>query len=328
MSNIYKWGILGPGKIAHEFARALSVTEQGKLWGVASRSMEKAQNFADQYAAPMVYASYDELIEDPEIDVIYIATPHHLHYPLSRTCIEKGKAVLCEKPIAINAKQFSSLSELAQDKNVFYMDALWTRFLPTIIKTEELLENLGEIISLRADFGFRADFDPQSRLFNPALGGGSLLDIGIYPAFLALLLLGYPDEVQSSAQIGKTGVDENMAMLLKYQKGALATLQSTLLADTKTEAEIACTGGTVIIHARFHMPTYLELRKRGEEAKFYRFDYRKNGYEYEAEEVMSCLDQGLIQSPKLNHGFTRELMNLLDEVREQNGLHYGSIEAL
>lgn len=328
MNKEYKWGILGPGKIAHEFAQALSVTANGKLWGVASRSLDRAKEFAAQYKAPKSFGSYEALINDPEIEVIYIAAPHHLHYPLSKSCIEKGKALLCEKPICINAVQFKTLSTLARKKQVFYMDALWTRFLPTLLKTEELLQDLGDIISLRADFGFRATYDPNSRLFNPELGGGSLLDIGIYPVFLAQLLLGTPSNIQSAAIMGSTGVDESMASVLRYENGALASLQSTFRADTKTEAEIACTGGSIIIHGKFHMPSYLELRKRDEEKVFFHFDYRKNGYEYEAEEVMRCLDLELWESPRLNHHFTHQLMHTLDCIRAQIGLHYGEIENL
>lgn len=317
----YRWGILGPGKIAHQFAKALQVTDKGKLYAVGSRNLNRAETFANQYGASKTYGSYTELIHDPEVDVIYIATPHHLHYSLSKECIRNQKPVLCEKPITINAAQFQELSQLAKKNEVFYMDALWTRFLPTIVKTMELLEDLGPIKTVRADFGFNASYDPDSRLFNPELGGGSLLDIGIYPVFLVLLLLGEPEKIQSTASLSPTGVDESMAALFTYNNGTLATLYSTFGANTKTEAEIACEKGTIIINSRFHEPSSIEIIKDQNTERF-TFDYRSNGYEYEAEEVMRCLDQNLIESPSLDHAFTLRLMKILDVIREQNQIIY------
>jgi predicted dehydrogenase len=328
MAKHYRWGILGPGRIAHAFANALSVTEHGQLYGVASRKIERAIDFAKEFGAQKSYDSYQALIEDRDIDIVYIATPHHLHYPLSKSCIENGKHVLCEKPITINSRQFITLSHLAHKKNVFYMDALWTRFLPSIKKTLELLKEIGPVISIRADFGFKGAFSHESRLFNPALGGGSLLDIGIYPVFIVLLILGKPSRILTSAKIGETGVDESMAAIFAYDNGALANISSTFMADTQTEVEIACDKGTILIHPKFHMPSSVELQIRGKKTEIYEFTYHMNGYEYEAEEVMACLDKGLIESPKLNHEFTKILMETMDEIRVKNNLSYGDIELL
>jgi predicted dehydrogenase len=320
--QIYRWGILGPGKIAHAFARALEVTDKGRLWAVGSRDRTRAAEFAQQYGAPRAFSSYSELIRDPEVDVIYIATPHHLHHPLTKECILHNKPVLCEKPVTINARQFKELSGLARQKGVFYMDALWTRFLPTLEKTIELVKTIGPVISLRADFGFKGKYDPSSRLFNPELGGGSLLDIGIYPVFLALLLLGEPRDIHSTLHMAPTGVDESMTALFSYPSGATARLFSTFMADTRTDAEIACRNGTLTIHNRFHEPSYLELRTGKAEAEYFRFDYRGNGYEYEAEEVMRCLDNQLTESPRMDHAFTLSLMTTLDRIRYQHSFFY------
>ena len=322
MKNKYRWGIMATGAIARHFAEALTVTDHGQLFAVASRNQERAKAFAERYGATRSYGSYQALIEDPEVDIIYIATPHDQHYPLSKACLEAGKAVLCEKPVTMHAGQFDALSQMANERNCFYMDALWTRFLPTIGKTLDLLPQIGPIRSIHADFGFKANFDPQSRLFNPLLGGGSLMDIGIYPVFLALLILGYPDEIRADAVFGSTGVDESLSAIFRYKSGALATLRSTFLADTKTEAEIAGELGTIYIHPRWHMPSHIELKKRGRNPEFYHFIYRKNGYEYEAEECMRCLDKSMVESSQLPHSFTSQLMKALDGIREKVGLVY------
>ena len=322
MKEFYRWGILATGSIARHFAEALTATENGILYAVASRDFHRAAEFVQPYPAEKTYGSYLELIKDPLVDIIYIATPHHQHYPLTRLCLENGKAVLCEKPITMNAAQYAALSQLAKERNCFYMDALWTRFLPTIGKVLDLLPQIGPVRMIHADFGFKATFDPNSRLFDPGLGGGSLMDIGIYPVFLALLILGFPDRIQANGIIGSTGIDESMAAIFTYSGGALASLNSTLLTDTKTEAAIYGEQGTIYIHPRWHMPSSVELKKRGREPEYFHFVYRRNGYEYEAEECMRCLDKGLIESPMLRHSFTLSLMQALDAIRDEIGLDY------
>ncbi|MCF8379696.1 MAG: Gfo/Idh/MocA family oxidoreductase [Bacteroidales bacterium] len=322
MKSNYSWGILGPGKIAHKFAQGLSVTKKGKLSGVASRSEERAKQFAEKYGAAKFYGSYEDLIEDEEIDIIYISTPHHLHYELSKKCILKGKNVLCEKPAAINSVQFEELRMLAKEKSVFYMDALWTRFLPGIIKALELLPQIGDVKSINCDFGFKADYDPDSRLFNPEYGGGSILDIGIYTLFIPLLFLGYPDKISAEGKLGTTGVDESATMILNYSSGAEANLFSTFLANTTTMAEITGSKGSLRLNPRFFTPTSLNVSLTGKEDKLFEFETKMNGYEYEAEEVMNCLDKGMTESKLLPLSFTSDLMKLMDEVRRQIGVKY------
>lgn len=322
MKPTYNWGILGPGKIAHKFAAALSVTSKGKLFAVGSRDSQRAKEFAAIYGAPKYYGSYEELIEDKEVDIIYISTPHHLHYELTKKCLLKGKNVLCEKPACINSRQFEELRTLAKEMSVFYMDALWTRFLPNIIKCLDITPQIGEVQSIKADFGFKADYNPASRLFNPEFGGGTILDIGIYTLFVPLLFLGYPEKIDAAATIGQTGVDETATIFLSYSKGAKANLFSTFLEDTPTMAVIYGTKGNITLNPRFFTPTSLTVQMEGKEAETIEFDTKLNGYEYEAEEVMDCLDKGKIESTLLPLSFTSDLMRLMDEVRRQMGVKY------
>ena len=322
MKSTYKWGILGPGNIAHQFAQGLSVTEKGKIHAVGSRDISRAKAFAEQYGAEKFYGSYEELIMDDDLDIIYIATPHHLHYELTKKCFDQGKNVLCEKPICINSRQFEELRLYAKEKNVFYMDAIWTRFHPIIKKSLELVHEIGEIKTIKADFGFKADYDPNSRLFNPELGGGTILDIGIYTLFMPLLFLGKPDTINANAIIGETGVDNSSAMILSYNNGAIASLLSTFMTNTSTEAEISGTKGKIIFHSRFFMTSKLTLALNDKEANEINMDFKMNGYEYEAEEAMKCLDKGLLESPLLPLSFTSDLMSIMDEVRDQIGVKY------
>ena len=322
MKDTYYWGILGPGKIAHKFAQGLSHTGKAKLKAIGSRNYERARSFADQYQAEKAFGSYEELAMDKEVDIIYIATPHHLHFEMTKLCLENGKHVLCEKPASINSRQFKELSELAREKQLFYMDALWTRFLPAIEKSLELLPLIGEIKSIRADFGFKAPYDENSRIFNPDFGGGTVLDIGIYTIFISLLFLGKPEKIFADAIIGKTGVDETSSCIFKYKSGAIATLTSTFLSDTKTEAEIAGEKGSITFLPKFFMTSGIEFRQEGKKTENFSFVHLKNGYEYEAIELMDCLDKGWIQSKKLPHSFTLDLMEIMDEIRKQIGVRY------
>ncbi len=324
MKDKYNWGIIGLGNIANKFAQGLSVTEKGKLYAVGSRSLEKAKNFANLHKAEKYYGSYKDLINDKKIDIVYIATPHNLHYELSLECLNAGKAVLCEKPATINSKQFAEVQKLAVTQKLFFMDAFWARFHPHIKKLLELIDEntIGEVMLIQADFGFKVEFDPKHRLFDPVLGGGTILDIGIYPAFLALLLLGYPDEVKAAAVKGYTEVDESCGMIFTYKNKKMAVLNSTFLADTEIKASIFGTKGKILLDEKWFTPSKLFVHKEQAEIKEYYFPARMNGYEYEAEEVMNCLDNELTESPLLPLSFTGELMRLVDEIRSSAGIKY------
>jgi predicted dehydrogenase len=271
-----------------------------------------------------MYGKYSDILSDPELDIVYIATPHSFHFENSIMCLEKGIPVLCEKPITINYKQLKSLVDLARYKKVFLMEAIMTRFLPTIETTVDIINSgeLGEIKVINADFGFRADYNPESRLFNPSLGGGCLLDIGIYPVFLSLLLLGYPDEIKAVCFKAKTGVDESMAISMRYNSGAVASLHCTFTAHTEVSANIYCEKGKIRINPRWTTLSSLSVQRDNQDIEEKKFNYDLNGYDYEANEVMSCLNKGLTESPKLNLEFSLELMKLLDEIRRICGISY------
>jgi predicted dehydrogenase len=327
MSNnikVYNWGILAPGKIAHKFAEGLKLTNNGRLYAVASRNSDRASEFASKYNAEKAYGSYQELMLDKKVDIIYIASPHHLHFEHTRDCLMAEKAVLCEKPSSINSRQYKNLITLAGEKKVFMMDALWTRFHPHIIKVNELVQagELGELKFLQADFGFKADYDPKGRLFNPELGGGTILDIGIYPIFLSLLLLGYPEDIQVKSVIGKTGVDESVGMIFKHSNGAISSLNCTFLANTETRANISGEKGQIIIPGFWFKPSSFQLITEHNDQQHFQFKENDNGYQYEANEVMKCLDEKKLESLIIPHKFTFDLLHLMDEVRGKAGIRY------
>lgn len=318
-----KWGIIGTGNIAGQFARGLAAMTDAELVAVGSRSQESAQTFADTHGAARAHSSYEALAADPEVEAVYVATPHPMHLENSLLCIEHGKAVLCEKPFTLNAGEAQTLIDAAKAKGVFVMEAMWTRFFPVMTKLKELVEGgaIGEVKLLQADFGYNSAFNPESRTFNPDLGGGALLDVGVYPISLASFLLGTPVEVSSQAHLGQTGVDEQAAVVLKHEGGALALLSTAVRATTPQEAVIMGTGGSVRLPAAWWKPETLILTtEAGEET----FDspLPHNGYPYEAAEVARCLQAGLTESPVMPLAETLAVMKTLDACRAQWGMKY------
>ena len=318
------WGIIGPGNIAHKFAHDLMLSKTAQLYGVASRDPERAKNFGRKYKAVKHYGSYAELAADPDIDVVYIATPHTFHFENTMLCLKEGKAVLCEKPMGMNSGEVKAMIDEARSRNLFLMEAIWTRFIPGTIKMLELVHGgaIGSINFIRADFGFRAGPDRPERVFNKSLGGGSLLDIGIYPLYLALLLLGMPTDLKAMARMSKTEVDSFCAMLLDYRNGAKAVLESTFEADTPTEAYIYGEKGTIHMHPQFHHTQKLSLFQEGELRKKFDIQYTGNGYYHEIEEVHNCLLNGKTESDKIPLSVSMDLMTLLDRVKKEIGLEY------
>lgn len=324
-SNPTRWGILACGKIAEKFAHDLVAhVPDAVVYAVASRNLMKAQIFGQKYNATKIFNSYQDLVDCPEVDVIYIASPHALHYEHTLLCLEAGKAVLCEKAFAINASMVKEMIEKSKVKNLFLMEAIWTRFHPAIAQTLEIIQSgkIGDIIHITADFGFKAVYDENERLFNPELTGGSLYDIGIYPLFISKLLLGNPSEIKAVATFAPTGVDQNMSMALKYENGATASLFCTLGADTDTTCTIYGSKGKLFLHSRFHETKGITLTLKGEEPQVFETERLGHGYSYEAQEVQNCLKAGKIESDKLPLQFSLELMELLCEIRKQIGLVY------
>jgi predicted dehydrogenase len=320
MKKAFRWGIIGPGKIAHEFARDLAHVPGAQLYAVAGRNQERAQQFADAYGAPHAYDEVGKLLALPDLDVVYIATPHSSHCVNTLQCLRAGKAVLCEKPWAMNPQEAAAMRDLARSQGVFLMEAIWTRFLPSTKKILELIAAgvIGEVESIKADFGFRAKtIDPDSRLFNPELGGGALLDIGIYPAFLAQLILGTPSRVLAAARLAPTGVDMETSVILDYDGQQMANLHCTFAANTKTEAFIYGSKGTIHWHGRWHEPNNFSvlLPERGPENYF--FEYPTRGYSYEAIRVQECLAEGRTECPDLPLDFSYQLTSLLTQILEE-----------
>ena len=324
-SSPIRWGILACGGIAEKFASDLVAhVTNGIVYAVASRDLSKAQVFGAKHNAVKAFGSYQELADCQEVDVIYIATPHAQHYENTLMCLEAGKAVLCEKAFTINSMMLEEMVAKAKEKNLFLMEAIWTRFHPSITKVLEIIESgvIGNIVHIVADFGFKAPYNLEGRLFNPKLTGGSLYDIGIYPLFISKLLLGNPKEIKALATMAETGVDMNCAMSLTYENGSTASLFSTVMADTDTVCTIYGTKGKIFMHGRFHETKGLTLSIKGEEPQVFTTERLGFGYSYEAEEVQRCLRAGKIESDKLPLQFSLELMELLCEIRKQIGLVY------
>lgn len=325
MMKKIKWGILGTGSIANTFATALISMEDCILAGVASRNDIRAKKFAESFKIGKSYASYEDLAKDPDIDVIYIAGPHTEHKSMAKLCIMNNKAVLCEKPFAINSKDTEELISLAREHNVFLMEAMWTKFLPTSLRVKQWIKEgrIGNLLHIKATFGFLSDYDPNGRLYNPTLGGGALLDVGVYPiSYTTFLLDRRPDRIISSAVIGKTGVDEQNAIVFYYNDGILADLSSSISCVTGNDALIVGDKGIIKVD-RFWMADSARLYDNNYEClDEYNEPFRTNGYEYEAAEVNRCLREGLKISPLNPLTDTLSNMKLMDEIREQWGLFY------
>ncbi len=324
MDKKIRWGIIGLGKIAHKFAGDLKLSENSELYGVASRNLKKAEQFAKSYHAKKAYGTYEDLATDPNIDIVYIATPHVFHFPNTMLCLEHEKHVLCEKPMGMNGDQVQKMIAKAQEKKRFLMEGLWTRFIPATNKLLDLLGQhaIGDIILIEADFGFKPPVDPDKRIYNKSLGGGSLLDIGIYPIYLSLLILGTPDKIRATATYANTGVDTYCAMLLDYANGAKAVLQSTFLAQTTTEATIYGTHGSIKLHTPFHHSQQITITLEGQEDELFNIPIVGEGYSYEIQEVEECLRNEKLQSDRHSHSFSIRLTEMLDRVSGQIDLKY------
>ncbi len=314
-----KWGIIGPGKIADKFAFDLQHSKNAVIHAVASRDIEKAKRFSHKYNTARYYDSYEALAKDPEINIVYVATPHAFHFENTMLCLRNAKAVLCEKPLGTSTQEVKRMFEEATSRNLFLMEGLWTRFIPVTEKLLALLNTnaIGDIQFIRADFGFKADFNPEGRLFNKKLGGGSLLDIGIYPIFLSLLVLGLPTHIKAMARMSPTGTDNYCAMLFDYENAAKAVLESTLESDPPTEAHIYGSRGMIKIHRRFHESQKISWYQNRALKETFVLKYEGYGFSYEIEEVNQCLINKKLESEKLPHGLSLALIHLIETVQEK-----------
>lgn len=328
MKKKIRWGILGCGKIARKFAADLQLVKDAELSAVASRDIARAESFKNDFQVRNLFTSYTDFVRSSEIDVIYIATPHGLHYEHAMLCLTHGKAVLCEKAFALNYRQAEEMIRTARENKVFMMEAFWSRFLPQYAKTKEMIDrgDLGKVMLIQADFGFKAPVPMAQRLYDPVLGGGALLDIGLYPVFLAQSLLGEPVEVQAMITPFESGVDQQCIINLKFKEGVLASLVSTFAVDTPVEAMIAGTEGRLHLRNRFHNAiASIEFVKGRDALERIRVKKEKGyGYQFEARHVNECLRQGLIESPVWRHDDTLGLMRTLDRIRQVAGIIYAA----
>ncbi len=324
MTEPIRWGILGTGNIAHQFARGLADTPDATLVAVGSRSIDTANTFADEFDVERRHPTYEELADDDGVDAVYVSTPHPFHRDNSILLLEHGKAVICEKPFTINAGDAKAVIDVARQRDVFLMEAMWTRYLPAVVRARELIAEgaIGDVRLVQADFGFRAGINPEGRLFNLALGGGALLDVGIYVISMASMILGpRPSRVASTTQIGETGVDEQSAFLLQYPGGELAVLSCAVRTGTAVEARVFGTEGSILLHGPFFKCGALTVKRGGEEEHI-DLPLEGNGYNYEAAEVGRCLRVGLKESDVMPLDETLVLMELMDSIRAQWGLSY------
>lgn len=327
MNNKVRWGILGCGRIAGKFASDLRLVENAALAAVASRDKLNADSFGRASGADRVYYNYEDLANAKDVDIIYVATPHGLHFEHVMLCLEHGKAVLCEKAFAINAKQANVMIEAARKKNLFLMEALWSKFIPSYQKMMQMIEEgkLGKINNVLINFGFIPQAPVAPRIFDPALGGGTLLDIGVYNVFFALAALGKPHSIEACMTPAATGVDEQCAILFRYNNGAIAQLFSSFSSHLPTEANISGDKGRLLLRHRFYAPesTLEYYPGRYDTKQIVEVEKVKRwGYHYEIAHAGECLRKGLTESPVITHGDTLLLMETLDEIRRKAGLRY------
>ena len=326
MSEKIRWGILGCGKIANKFASDLRFVNDAELKAVASRNSAKLESFSKEHRPDLSFSTYEALVSCADVDAIYVATPHGLHYEHVMLCLRNGKAVLCEKAFALNLSQAREMIEFARRKRIFLMEAFWTKFLPQYQAVMDIIRagKIGEVKLVQSDFGFKAPEPRAQRLFDPMLGGGSLLDIGIYPIFIAQSILGKPTQVQAFITPYESGVDEQCAMIMKFAGGALAVLSSTFAVETPVEAVIAGTEGRIVMRNRFHNAVGTVELVIGRDAARNIEVHREEGfgYQFEARHVNDCLRKGLTESPVMTHADTLMLMETLDRVRKVVEVRY------
>ena len=324
MTDQVRWGILGTGKIARQFATALQQTPGAVLAGVASRDGAKAAAFAEEFGVQRSFDSYQALADADAIDLVYIGTPHPMHAENALMALGAGKGVLCEKAFTVNRREAAQVVEMARANKLFLMEAMWTRFMPALAAVRRLIKEgvIGTPTQLSADFGFDAPQDPAHRVINRELGGGALLDLGIYPLSIAASLLGPVRSVTASAEMGETGVDLQTVFALKHDNGAMSSCACSLKARTPCELSISGALGHIRINSQFHRATSISVALADGTSYELPTPYLGNGYVHEIIEAQRCWQAGLIESPGMTHDETLALMGVMDDIRAQIGLRY------
>ncbi|MGG7143119.1 Gfo/Idh/MocA family protein [Clostridium nigeriense] len=318
-----KWGIIAPGTIANAFAKEVKNTKDGILTAVYGRNNDKTKEFAKKHNIENYYSDIDEFFKDENIDAVYIATPHNYHMQYAKKCIEAKKHILCEKPFSYNYKTSEEVLNLARKSNIFIMEALWTLFLPAVNQAKKWIEEdkIGKVKLVTANFGFNSNEDINSRLYNPCLAGGALLDVGIYPILFSDFMIGsFPKKIKADAEFTNTKVDESDIINLKYENGVLASLTCSISADTDNTAIIYGEKGKIVIPKFWSAKeSYLYFEDRKEE---FIDSYKEAGYKYEIEEANRCIKNKALESTIASHNITLELAKIMDEIRNQIGLIY------
>jgi len=328
MKKEIKWGIIGCGGIANKFAESTLAVDGAKVIAAASRTPGKATAFAKKHQIENSYSDYSELLNNREVDAVYVATTHNFHYENTRQALLANKPVLCEKPFTINAPEMRVLIELAERKKLFMMEAMWTRFLPAVVQVRKWLaeDSIGSIKQIRATFGFHFPFDSEHRLFNPDLAGGAVLDAGIYPlSFANMVMKQKPIEIKAIGEIGATGVDEQSSYLLRYESGCIALLNSALNALTASRAEVIGTKGRITIPENFlnAQEAWLEVKDQEPIKKDFPVG-NKIGFKFEIEAASDCIRYGLLENEIMPLSDSLQLMEIIDEIKYQLGLVYAN----
>lgn len=320
----FRWGLIAPGRIAHRFAQALEAVDGAVLQAVASRSPERGRAFGERYGVPTVHNSNEALANDPQIDAVYIASPHRYHHDQTRLCLEAGKPVLCEKPFTVNAAEADDLIRLAAGKGLFLMEALWSRYLPVWRRVREWLDGgaIGDLHLVTSAFCFRPERDPSDRKFAHDLAGGALLDLGVYNVSLSQWVTGrFPTSLLASGYIGDTGVDELTAATMTYTPDLVSQFTCGLLVDAVNDLTVYGTRGHICVHANFWESTRATL-VTGKRETVADLPFRMNGFEYQIEEAIRCIRAGMQESLDMPLAATLSNLKTMDQIREQIGLRY------
>jgi len=328
--KIMNWGVIGTGSIAQEFAKDLSLAkERQEIVAVMGHKKDSADEFAASRNINAAYTTLNDFLSHKGLDAVYVASPHTLHHEQALACLKKGLPVLCEKPMTINADQCKELVKASVKHKAFLMEGMWIRFLPSITQVLKMIGDgmIGNIISIKASMCYRAPQDSHNRYFDPALGGGSLLDLGVYPVYLSHLLLGKPDTIKAIGTLSDEGVDETCSVLLHYRNGQHAVLESSIVAGTDLPAEIAGEKGTIkILNPWFEKAGGIEVDLYENGKIVYPCQWEGHGLQYEIDEVVECVSQGKIESDKMPHAFSLDMIQTMDEVRNQIQVTYAMYE--
>lgn len=325
-----RWAILGPGRIAHNFAKGLAVVPEATLYAAASRTPGRAQAFLDQYGGGVAYESYEAMLADPQVDAVYIATPHRFHFQQVKLCLEAGKPVLCEKPMTVNAVEATTLARIAREKKVFLMEALWTRYLPIFHTVREWLDagRIGELRTLHSTMGFAFARHAEDRWYNHALAGGALLDLGVYNVSSSQWAFRRnPSDFVANVEMGETRVDERVSAILDFGGGAVSVFTCTIASNTRGEMIFGGTEGQIVIDPLFWLAKKATLLRPDEEPIVVEQPFRASGFEYEIEAATAAIRAGQIEESTMPLDETIANLALMDAIRASAGFRYDFEEA-